>query len=237
MARDGAGDGDRALDPKIMLEVLSAVEQDSNLSQRSLSRGLGIALGLANTYVRRCVRKGLVKVRQAPVNRYGYYLTPKGFAEKTRLTAEYLSVSLGFFRDARHQCTALLQDCANRSLRTCVLVGDGDLAEIAVLSAAEANVVVLCIVDETSRRGHCAGVPVVPSLRAAARLCDGDGISRGNGGIDIYMITDVQAPQTTYEVMARAVAAPGRPDSRILTPPLLRIVRAGAGNGATGEKP
>jgi DNA-binding MarR family transcriptional regulator len=235
MAGDGTGDGDRALNPKIMLEVLSAVEQDNNLSQRSLSRGLGIALGLANTYVRRCVRKGLIKVRQAPVNRYGYYLTPNGFAEKARLTAEYLSVSLDFFRDARRQCTALLEDCADRSLGTCVLVGDGDLAEIAVLSAADASVVVSCVVDEASGRGQCVGVPVVPSLPAATRLCDGDGPARGNG-IDVYMITDVQTPQTTYEATARAVAALGAPDGRILTPPLLRIVRRDAGNWAGGGK-
>jgi len=28
-----------------------------------------------------------MKIKQAPANRYVYYLTPKGFAEKSRLTA------------------------------------------------------------------------------------------------------------------------------------------------------
>ena len=46
--------------------------------------------------------KGLVKMSQVPLNRYAYYLTPQGFAEKSRLTAEYLSVSFNFFRRARN---------------------------------------------------------------------------------------------------------------------------------------
>ena len=92
-----------------MLEVLSAVERDSRITQRSLSRELGIALGLANAYLKRCAKKGLIKIRQVPLNRYAYYLTPKGFAEKSRLTAEYLAVSFNFFRDAREQCTRLFE--------------------------------------------------------------------------------------------------------------------------------
>ncbi len=82
-----------AQETEIMLEVLSAVERNSKITQRSLSRELGIALGLANAYLKRCARKGLIKVQQAPLNRYAYYLTPEGFTEKSRLTAEYLAVS------------------------------------------------------------------------------------------------------------------------------------------------
>ena len=62
------------------------------MTQRHLADRLGVALGLANSYLRRCARKGLIKITQAPDNRYLYYLTPQGFTEKTRLTARYLRV-------------------------------------------------------------------------------------------------------------------------------------------------
>ena len=228
MARESVGSGEHTPDPAIMLELLSAVERDSNLSQRSLSRELGVALGLANAYVRRCVRKGLIKVRQAPLNRYGYYLTPKGFTEKARLTAEYLSMSLNFFRDARHQCTSLLRDDAQQSLRRCVLVGDGDLAEIAVLSAGDANVEILCVVDGVSSRDRCAGRPVVSTLQAAADLAE------KRGGIELYMITDVQTPQTTYEAVALAVTEADVQECRVLVPELLRVIRRAVDN-ANGQ--
>ena len=87
-------------DAALVLGVLSAVEQDSAVTQRGLSSDLGIALGLANAVLKRCVRKGLIKIANAPLNRYAYYLTPQGMAEKGRLTVEYLRVSFDLFRDA-----------------------------------------------------------------------------------------------------------------------------------------
>lgn len=99
------------LDPsRIMLGVLDAVEQDRVQSQRHLASELGIALGLANAYLKRCIGKGLVKVRQAPARRYAYYLTPQGFAEKSRLTVEYLSSSFGFFAKRR----SIVRMCCRR---------------------------------------------------------------------------------------------------------------------------
>ncbi len=76
-----------------VLELLDVVGQRSDVSQRHLARHLGVALGLANSYLKRCVRKGFIKITEAPANRYLYYLTPKGFSEKSRLTAKYLSTS------------------------------------------------------------------------------------------------------------------------------------------------
>ena len=87
--------------------VLSAVESDAQVTQRKLSSELGIALGLANLYLKRCVRKGWIKIGQVPMRRYAYYLTPQGFTEKARLTGEYLSWNLEFFRRARRQSTEL----------------------------------------------------------------------------------------------------------------------------------
>ena len=87
---------DRLLDTeheneRIVLGLLSSVENDGDRSQRRIAAELGIALGLVNAYLKRCIKKGLVKVHDAPARRYAYYLTPQGFAEKSRLTVEYLS--------------------------------------------------------------------------------------------------------------------------------------------------
>ena len=91
---------------------LDAIDRDSNTSQRTISRELNVALGLANGYLKRCVRKGWIKIKQAPRRRYAYYLTPQGFAEKARLTGQYLTASFTFFRRAREQMSALLGECA-----------------------------------------------------------------------------------------------------------------------------
>jgi DNA-binding MarR family transcriptional regulator len=88
----------------ILLGVLNAIERDARTSQRSISSELGVALGLANAYLKRRVNKGLIKVSQAPARRYTYYLTPNGFAEKTRLTAEYFSYSFTFSGARASRC-------------------------------------------------------------------------------------------------------------------------------------
>ena len=96
------------------------------MTQRSLALRLGIAVGLANAYIKRCVRKGWVKAQAVPAKRYAYYLTPKGFSEKSRLVGEYLTSSLGFFRKARAQCADCLAYGHTRGWRRLALVGDGD---------------------------------------------------------------------------------------------------------------
>ena len=121
----------------LTLEILDTVQRNEQLSQRHLSRQLGVALGLANSYLKRCVRKGWVKVQQAPANRYLYYLTPMGFAEKSRLTAEYLSNSLSFYRQAGLSCSQLLDQCERNHWKKLLLCGVSDLAEIATLRAME----------------------------------------------------------------------------------------------------
>src|SRR5271169_2302033 len=99
-------------DERIVAGLLSTVEREGRVSQRQLSAQLGVALGLVNAYVKRCVKKGLIKVRNVPSRRYMYYLTPRGFSEKARLTAEFLAYSFASFREARMQCSALMDDAA-----------------------------------------------------------------------------------------------------------------------------
>src|SRR5436190_23372538 len=112
---------------RIMLGLLDAVEQNRAQSQRLLASELGIALGLVNAYLKRCVKKGLVKVHDAPARRYAYYLTPRGFAEKSRLTVQYLSDSFSFFRLAKADCARVLEAAKATGFRRVVLAGKSDL--------------------------------------------------------------------------------------------------------------
>src|ERR1700674_1411997 len=106
---NGQAQSEDAEKARIMLGLLESVARDSAQSQRHLATELDIALGLVNTYLRRCIKKGLVKVSSVPARRYAYYLTPKGFTEKSRLTVEYLSSSFGFFRQAKADCSQIFQ--------------------------------------------------------------------------------------------------------------------------------
>ena len=60
------------------LRVLEAVTNNQRITQRGLADHLGIALGLANVYVRRLARQGHIKCKTIESNRVLYVITPKG---------------------------------------------------------------------------------------------------------------------------------------------------------------
>lgn len=149
---------------EITLGLLNAVEKNSEITQRSVSKDLGIALGLTNTYLKRCIKKGLIKISQAPANRYSYYLTPKGFVEKARLTGEYLSQGFQFFRITRVQVVEIFDKCARNSWHRLAFYGLTDVTEIAFLSVDKSKVQITGIVDPKSKIVKYQGVQVVTDI-------------------------------------------------------------------------
>lgn len=190
----------RELSDEIVLGVLDVVERDPSVTQRSVAGELGIALGLANAYLRRCVRKGLIKVSEVPRRRYAYYLTPQGFAEKSRLTATYLSDSFSFFRKARTQCAELFALAAARGQRRLALLGQGDLAEIASLVAREHPVEIIGVM--------AAGAD---AARLAVELT-------AIGSADAIVVTALVDPRAALAAALRVFDA-----ERVYVPAILRV--------------
>ncbi len=206
MPADSVSD-ERHSDTDTTLRLLDAVERDGEQSQRAMAGETGIALGLANAYLRRCARKGWIKIREAPARRYLYYMTPQGLAEKARLTAEYLSSSFDMFRAARSECENIITACDRQGIRKIALIGVSDLAEVAALSVLGSKIEVVAVVDPKSNQSKLAGLPVVRSLEEIAR-------------IDAVVVTDITQPQHTYNTLSESW-----PDECLFAPPMLRITR------------
>ena len=186
-----------------MLGLLEAVERDGGQSQRRLAAELNMALGLVNTYLARCIKKGLVKAREVPARRYFYYLTPRGFAEKSQLTLEFLSSSFGFFREAKQDCFDLFAQARANGMTRLVLAGRSDLAEVAALCATDSGVEIVGIVDPAG--GRFLGMTAHTNF------------STLDMAFDAVMVTDLAAtPKTAAESIRRFGA------ERVLVPRLLR---------------
>ena len=127
-------------DKKNILKILTDIQSGVNSSQRNISFKLAISAGLANSYIKRCVSKGWVKIRSVPKKRYIYYLTPKGFIEKSKLTAEYLSSSFSLYRNMRNECNQILSNCKKKGIKKIYLYGQSELAEVLILTAKELNI-------------------------------------------------------------------------------------------------
>jgi DNA-binding MarR family transcriptional regulator len=121
------------------LRVLEAVANNQHITQRGLADHLGVALGLANVYIRRLARKGHIKCKNIRSNRILYLITPKGIAEKTRLTYEYMQYSLHLYGQVRVHLRAVLQPLALDGHRLIAIYGTGEAAELAFLFVKEAG--------------------------------------------------------------------------------------------------
>src|SRR5215468_1335966 len=121
------------------LEILTAIEEGGPLTQRALAERLGVALGLANLYLKRLARKGSIKIVEFPRKpaarkRLRYLLTPRGVAEKSRLTWEHMAYSLNLYRRARRTLRQSLEGLADRGAKRIALCGAGEAAEFAYLT-------------------------------------------------------------------------------------------------------
>lgn len=191
------------LDEQILRQLLCSVEGNAQLSQRQLSGELGIALGSVNWYLKRCLNKGLIKISQAPLKRYVYYLTPKGMEEKGRLMAQYLKWSLDFFRLGREESAAILSRCAAQGHKEIILAGNSDLAEIFIMSAMDLPVAITAIYEAGQKNTKRLRVPVISALQKNMQ--------------GIYVLTDLTSPQKTWN----ALRAHGIEEKSIIIPELL----------------
>ena len=126
------------------LEILTVIGEADSLTQRALAQRLGVALGLTNLYLKRLAHKGFIKVVEFPRKpkarrRLRYLLTPRGLAEKTRLTYQYMDRSLALYRRARGTLREALAHLPANGDRRIALYGTGEAAELAYLTLREAG--------------------------------------------------------------------------------------------------
>lgn len=191
---------------RIVLGLLNSVEADGARSQRRIAAELGVALGLVNAYLKRAIKKGLVKVGQAPAHRYAYYLTPKGFSEKSRLTIQFLTGSFSLFRNAKEDYGRIFERAHGLGYERIVLAGISDLCEIAMLCAVDRPVSIVAVVDPDEPAGRFVGQRVVPSYDEVGEQ------------FDAVVVTHLTRAKSTFESAVETFGA-----ERVLAPDLLGL--------------
>ncbi len=78
----------------VRFRVLRLLEQNPEMSQRNLSKAVGISTGSTHYILKALVDKGLIKIGNFSASqdkrRYAYVLTPKGLTERAALTRRFL---------------------------------------------------------------------------------------------------------------------------------------------------
>lgn len=142
-------------------QLMNELEAGDAVSQRELASRLGIAVGLVNSCLKNFVAKGYVRVKNYPRNRYAYLLTPKGFAEKSRLAFQHLNYFTALYTTTRHEYLELFCRLKAQGVDEVVFCGVDEVAEIAYLSLKEARLGLAAVIDEDEERHDLFGHQVV----------------------------------------------------------------------------
>jgi EPS-associated MarR family transcriptional regulator len=96
---------------ELQFRVLRLLESNPHLTQRELSKVLGVSLGGVNYCLNALVAKGSVKIQNFRNNKnkwvYAYLLTPQGLAEKTALTGSFLWQKMQEYEGLKAEIEAL----------------------------------------------------------------------------------------------------------------------------------
>jgi len=174
------------------LQLLEEIERSSTPSQRDLAKKLNISLGLVNSFIKRLAHKGYFKVATIPKNRVKYILTPKGAAEKTQLTYEYIQYSYRYFKEARQKLKRLFESLDEMGVRRIAFYGTGDFAEIAYISLKDTSLELVAMVDDRQKGDTFFGRNIVS--HETFRLFDFDRI----------LITAVEQREQIYEKIVKS---------------------------------
>ncbi len=183
------------------LQLLEEIEQNHAPSQRYLAEKLNVSLGLVNSFIKRLAQKGYFKITTIPKNRVKYILTPKGAAEKTQLTYDYIRYSYQLYKGARKKLRIILNELVRQGVRRVVFYGVSNFSEIAYISLHETPLKIVAVVDHIKLDEKFMGMPV----NSPSKL--------GELSFDKILLT---AEDSTEEIRER-IAAEGISDDKVVT--------------------
>lgn len=143
------------------LHFLTSLEEGKEVTQKSISSHISVSIGFVNALIKKFLKKGIIKVQQAPYKRYVYYLTPDGFSEKSKLVLEYVTDSLSLFRSLRKELNIIFT--YNKKTKF-ILYGMSEISEIAILSANEVGSEIIGIVEPNLNKKKMFNIPVLKKI-------------------------------------------------------------------------
>jgi DNA-binding MarR family transcriptional regulator len=133
------------------LRLLEELERNPIISQRELSHKFNIALGVTNACLRRMARKGWIRIRGIRGQRIGYFLTPKGFTEKARLTLHLISYTVQHYSELKNTISQRLLEMERNGFHRIVFYGVSDEMEVAYITLQGVNLKLVGIVEDDEK--------------------------------------------------------------------------------------
>ena len=133
------------------LRFLEELEKNPVISQRELSHRFNIALGVTNACLKKMVQKGWIRIQGLNRRKIGYYLTPMGFAEKTKLTFHLISYTAQHYSELKKRIGQKFLEMEREGLERIVFYGVSDEMEVAFITLQGVNLRLVGIVEDDEK--------------------------------------------------------------------------------------
>jgi len=110
--------------------IMSEIMDNENVSQRELSRKLGISVSTVNALINKMIKEGLIKMTQVSQKQVFYMLTPVGMMEKAKKTVSYLKAHYRAIYQTKERIKDIFKDLAKDHDMIIVLKSDDEMGEM-----------------------------------------------------------------------------------------------------------
>jgi len=131
--------------------ILDLIEKDANITQREISKIIGVAVSMINSYIENFVGKGLIKKKKHSTKTVEYFVTKKGMERRKLLNIWYLKSSHEVYLSAKDNIIGFLNQIINKGFKKILLYGAGEVAEIMLQVMNDDNNIpleVLAVIDD-----------------------------------------------------------------------------------------
>ncbi len=143
------------------LAILEKLENNGHLTQRDLSKEVGIALGLVNHLLKKMVKKGWIKIKNIEAKKIRYLITPEGAMEKSSLLYKRVESTIHFYLDAKRVIKEKVEHLKGDGVKSVSIYGINHISEVLFIVLKELGLELTYVVEEEKEGEEWFGYNVI----------------------------------------------------------------------------
>ena len=135
--------------------ILDMIEKNPNITQREMSKTIGIAVSMVNDHIDQYEKDKLIKRKKHSTKTVEYFVTKKGIERRKVLNIGYLNASQRLYNSAKENIESFLVQIENKKFQNILLYGAGEVAQIllhSIETRVDSKINVLAIIDDDPKK-------------------------------------------------------------------------------------
>ncbi|MDZ4196874.1 MAG: winged helix-turn-helix transcriptional regulator [Candidatus Izemoplasmatales bacterium] len=135
--------------------ILNFVEKDKNVTQREMSKAIGVAVSMINAYLDEYEEKGYLTRVKINTKIVEYYITKKGSERRKVLNIGFLNSAQRIYSTAKDNIQNFLTQIIDKGFTSILLYGAGEVAEMflhVIRSDNSIPVKILAMIDDSPQK-------------------------------------------------------------------------------------